>query len=459
MFKALIILWRKRIVGSLAPKECILSYGKNILKRSIIFVFLIILVVIGCSRREEIDQQEKVLIRWAGYTSVDYNPFRIKKSREFEKLYPHVRVRYEPVGGHYAGKILTQIAGKVAPDIFFVDDLHLYVQKGALVDLTEKVEADKEFFNEINPKLIDAHRWKGKIYALPGNYGLRGILFYNKKIFDEEGIDYPDETWTWQDLLETAKRLTKKDSDGRIVRFGYVDQIAGGMLFYIYQNGGRLWNEERSKCIINTLESQQAMNFWDSFHTKYHVSPPPSAYKEMQTARDIFIMGRAAMYGGNSWDIRVFKYHKKMKNYEVAFFPVPEKGKKRFAAWSCISFGIWSGSKHPEIAYEFAKFMITPGWIKTLVELSDSLPLRKEGEAMEAFLNLPGVSQNTKEVLLDTAEISQNWNQLLYHPNLSHMELNHLIAQEMDKFNLGLSSAEETLREIQNKLNKRISGD
>ncbi len=434
---------------------------KHIIRKSILVVSLVILVVAGWGKKGKVDQRRKILIRWAGYASADYNAFRIKKSKEFEKLYPHVKVRYEPISGgragSYAGKILTQIAGKVAPDIFFVDELPLYIQKGALLDLTEKVNADTEFFSKIEPKLIEGQRWKGRIYALPGNFGLRGVLFYNKKIFDKEGMKYPDETWTWQDLLETAKKLTKRDSNGRIVRYGYVDQL--GMLFHIFQNEGRLWDTQKSKCIINTLESQEALDFWQSLWSKYHVSPPPSAYKELQTARDIFIMGRAAMYGGNSWDIRVFKYHKKMKNFEATFFPVPKKGGKRFAAWSCISFGIWSESKHPDIAYEFAKFMITPEWIKKLVELGDSLPLRKEGPAMEAFLNFPEVSLNTKKVLLDIAKFAQDWRSLLYHPKLPVMEVEYLINEELDKFYLGLSSSEETLRKIQNKLNKKISED
>jgi len=426
---------------------------------TIIVIITLIVTRMGCIKKED-RELKKIIIRWAGYSAPDYDPFRRNKSKEFENLHPNVEVRYEPIVTNFRGKILAQIAANIAPDIFFADDLLTYINKGVLLDLTEFVKKDREFFERIHKSLIDAHEVSGKIYALPGNCGVSGILYYNKAIFDREGVSYPDETWTWEDLLQAAKKLTRRDSSGKIVQFGYVrGHLSGGVLFHVYQDGGRLWNKKKDKCIINTSRNQEILNFWRAFYTEHHVSPTPSeveiVHRTSLAARDMFIMGRAAMYGGNSWDIRVFTY-KGMKDWEAALFPIPEKGKERYSALAYLSLGIWSGSKNPKMAYEFAKFTITPDWIKSLVEIGDSLPLRDEGPAMEAFLEKRGISEQTKEVLLKTLRFSQPYYREYSNPKIPYMQLEQILVQELERFELGIVSAQQVLGDIQRKLNKAI---
>ena len=89
---------------------------------------------------------------------------------------------------------MTQIAGGVAPDIFFVNDLQTFVEKGTLVDLTSWIKEDKEYFENFwPPSLMDSLKWNDRFYTLPGNNGVTGLLFYNKDMFDKEKLPYPDE--------------------------------------------------------------------------------------------------------------------------------------------------------------------------------------------------------------------------------------------------------------------------
>jgi multiple sugar transport system substrate-binding protein len=46
------------------------------------------------------------------------------------------------------------------------------------------------------------------------------VLYYNKAIFDEAKVAYPTDSWTWDDLLDAAKKLTIVESNGRVKRYG-----------------------------------------------------------------------------------------------------------------------------------------------------------------------------------------------------------------------------------------------
>lgn len=58
------------------------------------------------------------------------------------------------------------------------------------------------------PKEVsDIYSYNGKNYAVPKDIDLVG-LWYNETLFDKAGVKYPDGTWTWDDLLNAAKKLT-----------------------------------------------------------------------------------------------------------------------------------------------------------------------------------------------------------------------------------------------------------
>ena len=49
----------------------------------------------------------------------------------------------------------------------------------------------------------------GSTYGIPVGFTTH-CLFYNKDIFDEAGVEYPTEDWTWDDLQEAARRSLKR---------------------------------------------------------------------------------------------------------------------------------------------------------------------------------------------------------------------------------------------------------
>jgi len=409
----------------------------------------------GCSTQPGEEKEDKILIRWSGYAYPAYDKFRSEESKKFEAEKPNVAVKYEPIPGgmRYDSKLLTQLAGNTAPDMFFSADLSSYISKNALVDLTEWYEEDKEYFKDINPALIEAHIWNGKLYALPGNCGV-DILYYNKKLFDDRGLDYPDDTWTWQDFLKAAKKLAIRDDNDKIVQYGCITST--DWLSLIVQNGGSLWNEDRTRCVINSPEAVEALKFWKDFYAKYRIAPTPLERRE-EGAREPFIAGRAAMYWGNSWEVATFKIKgsKGGLDWDATITP-KSKGKERFSKLAYLSLGIWTGSKHPKLAYELAKFMTKPERIKFLVGVGDSLPIRSQGKAMDYYLKDPDRPEKAREAMLKALSSAKSVYRTMVNPRIPYMEQGQIINQTMEMFSIGDTPAEEVLRLIEKKLNNLL---
>jgi len=415
---------------------------------------LVILVglLAGCSTKQG---KEKIILRWSGYSYPVYNKFRNEQSQLFEKSHPQVIVRYEPVSGgqQYKSKLLTELASNTAPDVFFAADLSTYISKNALVNLTKWYQEDKSYFRDINPALIKAQMWNGRLYALPGNVSV-DILYYNKKLFDEKGLKYPDATWTWQDFLAAAKKLTIRDDKGRIIQYGAITST--NWLSLILENGGRIWNKDKTRCIINSPEAREALSFWKDFYAKYKVSPTPSERRNQGSGR-LFIMGRAAMYWGSSWEVATFKIRSggRKLDWDAALIPRP-KGKKRFIGLAYLSLGVWSDSKHPKLAYELAKFMTQPERIKFLVKVGDSLPIRSRGEAMDYYLKDPNRPEKARKAMLKSLSLAKSYYRTVVNPNIPYLEQNQIITETLQKFSIGNTPAGEVLQLIENRLNNLL---
>ena len=201
------------------------------IKRKIyIFLLLIGLVPVifstGCAKKEE--RAEVVKLRFGYWGLAEEQATTRKVVNLFNRDHPNIEVKFEHIfGRHYLRKVLTEVAGGNAPDIFGVDStMTVFMRKGALLSLETFLKEDKEIsISDYYPQVVEPLRYKGGLYALPNEFSTV-VLFYNKALFDEVGLSYPDETWDWDTFLWAAKGLTKRDESGRATQFGVIFHIA-----------------------------------------------------------------------------------------------------------------------------------------------------------------------------------------------------------------------------------------
>lgn len=130
--------------------------------------------------------------------------------------------------------------GGSMPDIFWMHSnmINQYAEYDMLLDLTDAITEYGVELDKYPEGIVSLYQNEdGKQLGIPKDMDT-SALWYNKTMFDEAEIDYPDETWTWDTLAETAKKLTKEDGS----QYGFVISPAANQEGYynmIYDWGWR----------------------------------------------------------------------------------------------------------------------------------------------------------------------------------------------------------------------------
>ena len=276
----------------------------------------------------------------------------------FEDKNPNIIVQLEPVSGRdYYARLLTQLAAKAAPDIMQVGDdgVPSFVEKGAFVNLDSFIQSQKFDPSIYLPGLLDPGKVNGKQYLLPKDYSPLAI-YYNKKLFDAAGMVYPQEGWTWDDLLATAQKLTKTDPAGKVSQWGI--QLPAvwttGFEYWVAAAGGRLISQD-GKSFIGFMDSPEvirAVQFYGDLYNKYKVAPPPADLNQFGGGNAEFANGKAAMMIFGRWPQAGL-----LKNPNISLGLVaPPKDKVRANVLFWGGFGISTTSKDPKAAFTFLSY-------------------------------------------------------------------------------------------------------
>ncbi len=107
------------------------------------------------------------------------------------------------------------------------------------LNLQPFVDADSNFPDDFYPGLLDACRWEGELWILPAYIDLP-VIRYNKDLFDQMGVAYPQPGWTPDDFYERAVALTSGEGEdqvyGYMVSNRYDDTF--DLNFFVGQHGG-----------------------------------------------------------------------------------------------------------------------------------------------------------------------------------------------------------------------------
>ncbi len=418
---------------------------------SIILFCLIILLLPGCFRKGNAGKQpEKIKLVYADVTWAKYDDMRRQQMREFEKLHPDVECTYLPLPINNLGqKLKAMFEGKKAPDVFVVRGIAEDLLENRLLDLTPYVERDWDYFKDFNSKALK--RVYGRYYAIPINTGAV-ILFYNKRLFDEAGVPYPNEEWDWSDFREAAIKLTKRDKQGRVVQWGASMMALWWQL--ALENGARIWNEDRTQCVFDSQEAADAFRFYRELFAKYGVTPAPEPANRERFRMD-FRNGIAAMFIGDRWRSVEFKEGPVRDDWRVAPMPKAYNGSRRWEYKYSI-LGVSVQSKHPEMAYELLKFMTRSEFTRYLIESGDSIPLRTSGEEMRIFLDEKGRPPGENENYLKAIDDPESYGRFDVFSDLIPLSRQMQVIQEgSERYMLPGSrmTAEESVKLIARKMN------
>ncbi|GIV78578.1 extracellular solute-binding protein [Litorilinea aerophila] len=375
----------------------------------------------------------------------------------FQEEHPNVTVELENIGSSadYYTKLQTTVAGGTAPDVFYPATHIAYAlaSKGAILPIDDYIARDNIDLSQYEPAVLDLYTIDGKVYCLPLDRAAL-VVFYNKKMFDEAGVAYPQEGWTWDDFLATAQALTKDfDGDGQIDQFG-VDQFRDYWPMVVWSNTGHgLFDDIRhpTKFLGNEPEVINSIQWVADLMLKYQVMPTDEQRADIS---DLFAAQKAAMQVVGHWRIPLYLGTEGLE-FDFAPLPIGKFGEPvNRADGSC--FAISAQTKYPDIAWEFVKFLAAPGaeGVNMLLNLNVMTPALEEFQQDERFLNPESLPGSNKAAFLAGKEHLFT----MYDPiHPMYAAFDAAWKQELGEVWIGAATAEEAMARLSQQVEEMLA--
>src|SRR5436190_3597450 len=263
-----------------------------------------------------------------------------------KEKYPWITVDDEKKGAAnqaYVDAVVTASVAGNLPDMLYAQGPQIqgFIRNGIVRPLDDFVAKDKTFDAKDFPDVaLKVYQASGKQYAIPYDHGPH-VLWFNKTLFDKEGVKPPDATWTMDDLVEAARRLTKIP-DGQ---WGSNFSPSGSYTMqatWLGPWGGKFLNDDETEIYVDSKEAIEALEFWYDLRTKRHLSPLPGESVD-------WYQGKLAMKNTGPWDYRGYLANKPDFVADIADWPKGPKG--RAASSMGSGYPISSQSKHAEDAW------------------------------------------------------------------------------------------------------------
>lgn len=244
---------------------------------------------------------EPVTITYAHFSGSGAQEETLKKMIEiFESKNPDINVDVQITGYEdYFTKLATTVGGGNPPDVFEMnmENFLSYMLRGACADLTGKI--DTANYSEGTLAAVSS---EGKIYAVPMSFSTC-VLFYNKDLFDQAGVAYPTDEWTWADAQAAAEKIKALGDD----IWGYYQPITYNEFYKsIKGNGGSVLSEDYGQFTMNTPENVAVLEAMIArVRGENHVMPT----KEELAGRgdwDLFTEGKLGMIITGIWGFPTF---------------------------------------------------------------------------------------------------------------------------------------------------------
>jgi multiple sugar transport system substrate-binding protein len=354
---------------------------------------------------------EQATVTWGFWGSPEEKASHEAVAAEFMKTHPNTKVEiwHQPWEDYFTKLKTLWASGDAAqiPDVLFLFPVPSYAATGVLEDLGPYIEKTKYDLNDYWPHLLDSAKYDGKTYGLPRDIGLE-VLYYNKAIFDEAGVAYPTDSWTWDDLLAASEKLTKVEANGRVTRYA-LGMEGGKYGLWIGQNKGTILDDmfKPSKCTISDPAAVQAISFFSDMMDKNYAMRD-AALSQAGGDAAVFQSGQVAMIIQNA--SRVPSFNKANMNYDVAPVPMP-KGGQRSAAADGAAWVMSAKSDNKDAAWEFLSWLqSTDGGQKLYTATGEIFPALQSTAKSDAFLKTGQPPANRQAFLTEgeNAKVGRN---------------------------------------------------
>ncbi len=385
---------------------------------------------------------EVVQLEYLGY---DLDVVHSEAFGKFKDVEPDVDLLLSTTRGRWP-EMLAKVSARTAagdpPDITIVATYgppRTWSKKGILLDLQPFLASDSDYDSDpVPPSLLDFYRVEGALFGMPKDYVTHAI-FYNRGVFDNMGVKYPAEGWTWAECLATALELTTGKGQDQVFGIGISTHPWSTEHWFWANEGPGLfdrWNGDLTTPTANDVRNKEAMQWLIDSIMVHGVAPSP---EQLQTegASSRQVSGRLAMWMGTTIDTVLLLQNQDNLDWQVVRNPVAFEGGPHTTMMWTSGFGIMDGTDYPDKAFAFLKHMSIGAGALVLGRAGFSIPSgRPDGFLTEDLVARGGdvfleVAFNSDLAANDT--LGTNHDELLGTAVLPHFEaafLGHVAASE-----------------------------
>lgn len=377
----------------------------------LLVVMMLVAIVAGCTKKDSDVSADGKTILTFGLWDKYQEPIMRELADMYEAKNENIKIDIQLTPyGQYWTKLETAATGEVLPDIFWINGPNIvkYAANDMLVPLDELVESNNIDLSVYPEGLIDIYTVDGKLYGIPKDWDLTA-LWYNKKLFDEKGVEYPNENWTWDDMVEAARKLTDKEKG--IYGIAARPDTQEGIYDTIPQAGGYIISEDRKTSGYDTKEALEGTKIWIDLLEE---GLSPTLEEQADTnAIELFKGEKVAMVYAASWNVPVFMQNEVIKDHiDLTIMPLI---KERAATIHGLSNAIAANSKYKDEAWDFVKFLGSKEANEVWAKSGVVIPAHKEvldiWEASHPEINLKAfVDELDYAVMYPVSLNTSKWN-------------------------------------------------
>lgn len=281
----------------------------------------------------------------------------------------------------YDTKLTTMLSSGDTTDVLTMKNLlsySNYALRDQLVDQTERI---RELDTDAAEETYEMYDIDGKTYALPYRTDF-WVLYYNKKMFDDAGIEYP-KNLTWDEYEDLAKKLSKND----------------GQVYGAYQH---IWRSTIQAIAAAQNEAnlvEPDYQYMTDYYDRALRMQKEGAQMDFGTAKSTkvtyqsqFEEQKAAMMYMGTWYMAGILANKEASKTEVEWgitaIPQKKKGESVTTFGSPTAFAVNKNSKKQKAAQEFIEFAASEEGAKVLAGV---VPSYRTDEIDQLYFNLAGM--------------------------------------------------------------------
>jgi multiple sugar transport system substrate-binding protein len=286
----------------------------------------------------------------------------------FESANAGITVEFSEIPwDQYNEKFTAAFAANTGPDVSYqTESFPRFVNAGHILQLDDLIAAnnfDKDFYY---PRMWETCTYDGKIFALPWITG-GSNLFWNKELFEQAGLDPEQPPDTVEDFLSAAQAITALGND----TYGFASEPNDW-----HENsqwprrfGGEWFNEDYSKCTIDSEEAMAGWRFLDDLYHTHMVAMPGEISGQEPGVYGYFRDGKVGMITGQNItanSLRAEKPDMPLGAARMAKGPAPEpQGRACYGGVGMLA--IAQTTAHPDEAWKLVSALVTPDLLKAWI--------------------------------------------------------------------------------------------